>query len=63
MADYGILGLLAIVGPVFVIGVAAQIALWIGDRPQPYDSEYEARQREDRQHLARQARQVAKRAA
>ncbi len=63
MSDYVVLGLLAILGPVLVVGLFAQMALWIGDRPLPYDPEYERRQREDRQHLARLARRVTKRLA
>ena len=61
MSDLAVLGFLAILGPVLLFGLVANIALWC-DKPLSYDDAYERRQREDRRWKATQARQ-ARRAA
>lgn len=54
MSDYAVLGFLAMLAPIIVVGVLINIAFWIADRPLPYDEAYEHEQRRDRQQLARQ---------
>jgi hypothetical protein len=55
MSDYAVLGLLAILGPVLVVGLIAQIALW-ADKPLPYDEAYELEQARDRRWRVRRDR-------
>ncbi len=64
MSDYAVLGLLAMLGPVLVIGILANLVLWFGDRPLPYnEEEYEREQRRDRLHLERRRRREARHGA
>jgi hypothetical protein len=63
MSDTAIVLLLAMLGPVVLVGILANLVLWFGNRSLPYNEEYEHEQRRDRQHLARQARLATKKAA
>ena len=59
MSDYAVLGLLAILGPVLLFGLVAQIALWI-DKPLPHDAAYARRQKEDRALAGRRRQSQAR---
>jgi hypothetical protein len=63
MSDTAVLVLLAMLAPVILVGVGANLVLWFGNRPLPYNEEYEHEQLRDRLYLERRRRQDAKQRA
>ncbi len=62
MSDTAIVVLLAMLGPVILVGILANLVLWFGNRPLPYNEEYEILQRQDRALAKGRATRAARKA-